>query len=177
MDFPLLRTFEVDSIFVDFLNKKFYDYVGEFGLDYDFTAFKSNTGGHTKNLVYWENSEYQNFVTETLIDLVSNELILSRDRIQIHFSHFLDYNGDGWIETHNHVHAEDFVLFVYMNDCDTGHTVFYLNNEEEFRERTLTKIKPTSGLCALFSSSLFHSGDYTNESKRLFVVGIRVNLE
>ena len=178
IDFPLLKTFEVDSSFVNFLNKKFSDYIEENSITpASGPIYLSETGGHTKNLVEWENEEYQTFLNTTLLDLISKQLNLNKSQVKIHYNHFFDYNEGGEVKIHNHSHSEDFVIFVYTKTCDSGHTVFYLNSKEEFRKRTVVRLKPTFGLCACFSSSLFHFAEYTDESKRIFVIGVRINLE
>ena len=178
MKFPLLNTFQVDESIVSFLNRKFEQYSSSNSLVFpsktNDPVYVSETGVHTKNMCLWDDDEYRNFLDNTLLEMCSKELELDKDKIDIHFTHFFDYRKGGLVNVHNHSAYEDYVMFIYTNTCSSGNTVFYLNWEH--KSRTKVKLKPTSGLAALFSSSLFHEAEYTSEPKRIFVVGIKINL-
>ena len=50
------------------------------------------------------------------------------------------------MDYHQHLHNEDFVLFIYLKDCKDGNTVFHLNNfDSEFAYRTKFEIQPREG--------------------------------
>jgi len=178
MKFPLLNTFQVDESIVSFLNRKFEQYSSSNSLVFpaktNDPVYVSKTGIHTTNLCLWDDDEYKNFLDNTLLEMCSKELELDRDDIDIHFTHFFDYRKGGWVRPHKHSPFEDYVMFIYTNTCSSGHTVFYLNPDH--KDRTTVKLQPTSGLAAFFSSSLVHEAEYTSEPKRIFVVGIKINL-
>ena len=89
-----------------------------------------------------------------------------------HYIHFLDYDKGGRMELHNHKEHEDFVLFIYLKTCQSGQTVFYLN--DLFPERTTISVTPKENLGAVFSAMVDHEGLYTKEHKRIFVCGIKM---
>ena len=82
----------------------------------------------------------------------------------------------GYVKLHNHVHAEDFVVIIYLNTCNKGKTIFYLNHTNEFKERTKVEISPIKGNGVCFSSLVMHEAELTEESKKIFVLGVRVKL-
>lgn len=181
MNFPLLNTFQVEDSIVDFLNRKYDEFSSTNGLisskDSNDTIYVSDTGVHTGNLCLWNDVEYRNFINTTLLNICSNKLDLDPKFVHIHFTHFFDYREGGQVKLHNHLTAEDFVLFIYTKTCSSGHTVFYLNHHPEYMHRTKVRLKPTRGFGSIFSSMLFHEAEYTNEPKRIFVVGIKVYLK
>jgi len=181
MNFPLLNTFQVDDSIVNFLNKKFDQFSVEQELisskESEDSIYVSETGVHTGNLCLWDDVEYRNFLYNELLDICSNKLNIDSKYVHIHFTHFFDYRDGGEVKLHNHLECEDFVLFIYTNTCLSGDTVFYLNHHPEYKHRTKIKLKPTSGLGAIFSSMLFHEAEFTRESKRIFVVGIKIYLK
>jgi hypothetical protein len=90
----------------------------------------------------------------------------------------LEYIDGGEMGYHNHCHNEDFVFFIYLSSCNTGHTVFHLNGfNEEYAKRTIVSLKPQKNTGVLFSSLVMHKGEYTEENKKIYVVGIRVNTQ
>jgi len=90
----------------------------------------------------------------------------------------LDYVDGGEMGYHKHDQNEDFVLFIYLSSCNSGHTVFHLNDyNKEYGSRTVVKLKPEKGMGAIFSSAVLHKGEYTKENKRIYVVGIRVDTQ
>ncbi len=181
MDFPLLKTFNADESIVNFLNKKYEQLFSEGQIfetkNSNDTIYVTETGFHSGNLCLYEDKEYKNFLENDLLQICSNQLNIDPKQIIIHYTHFFDYNKGGHVKLHNHVKSEDFVLFVYLNTCSGGNTVFYLNHLPEYSHRTKVKLKPTGGLCSIFSSMLFHKAEFTDEAKRIFVVGIKVDLE
>jgi len=178
MDFPLLRTFEVSESFTSFLNKKFYLYKKENdSFDVQENYFDEQNGYQTRNLLEWEDKEFHEFVDKRLTELVSSQLDIDRSKVSYHWLHFLDYEKGGSMGYHNHWHNEDFVLFIYLKDCDSGSTKFHLNHfNEEYADRTQINILPKENHAAIFSSLVMHKGEYTEENKRIFVVGIRVSV-
>jgi hypothetical protein len=176
MDFPLLKTFEVDPKITKFLNIKFNQYSTFHPNNPDITFFDNNNGYQSKNLLDWNDSEYQTFLKTELIDLISEKLNLKKSSISYFFTHMLDYQNGGKMGEHRHYHNEDFVMFIYLKTCSSGETVFYLNDFcEEYRKRTTVKLVPKENQAAIFSSLVLHEGLFTKENKRIFVVGIRVN--
>lgn len=180
VNYPLLNTFQIDDSTVNFLNKKFDQFSEEQELisskESEDSIYISETGVHTGNLCLWKDIEYKNFVKKDLLDICSSQLGLDTKNVHINFTHFFDYRTGGEVKLHNHLECEDFVLFIYTNTCNSGDTIFYLNHHPDYKHRTKVKLKPTFGLGAIFSSMIYHEAEFTNESKRIFVVGIKVYL-
>jgi len=179
VDFPLFKTFKIDISIVDFLNRKFEEYARSMPLyQADNRVYISETGQFTSNLLQWDDEEYGRFVKDQLIQIVSTELRINQDSFSLYYNHFFDYNQGGYVNPHEHSEFEDFVLIFYLNDVKCGgETCFYLNSHPNHRYRTSFKITPTKSLVVGFSSGLFHSVEWTDEPKRVFVVGVRVDLK
>jgi len=180
MDFPLLRTFSVDDNIVRFLNKKFDYYYCISPESSDKSNYFNNinikSGYQTDNLLNWSDSEYQNFLNTDLLEIISKNLGIGKNNIEYFWTHMLEYQNGGKMDAHRHFHNEDFVIFIYLKTCKTGETVFYLNDYcQEYKERTSIEILPVSGSGAIFSSLVLHEGKYTEENKRIFVAGVRIN--
>lgn len=176
MNFPLINTFQVGDRTIDFLNRKFDQYVSEQGLISAKASgdevYVTDTGVFTNNMCLWEDEEFTRFV-DWLVDLFAEKLDVTRNAISIHFTHFFDYQQGGLVNVHEHTDSEDFVMIVYTNTSESGDTIFYLN--PKFKSRTHVSCKPTKGLAVLFSSMLQHEVKYTSDPKRIFVVGVRIN--
>jgi len=177
MDFPLLKTIQVDLETIDFLNRKCQQYFKECPtLPAENNVYMSDTGQFTHNLAYWKDLEYIKFVDTILLTNVSNLLNIPKEKVHLYYQHIFDYKMGGYVKLHNHVHAEDFVVIIYLNTCNKGKTIFYLNHTDEFKERTKVEISPIKGNGVCFSSLVMHESELTEESKKIFVVGVRLNL-
>ena len=181
MDFPLLKTFQVDSKTIDFLNQKREQYFKEGSTrPAENDIYISDTGRFTNNLVDWDDKEYKQFIKDILLDNIANLLNLSPEKVDLYFQHIFDYKEGGYVKPHNHAHVEDFVVIVYLNTCDKGKTIFYLNKEQNYpterSDKTKIEISPIKGDGVCFSSLLMHEAELTSESKKIFVVGVRINL-
>ena len=178
VNFPLLKTFQIEEYLIDFLNEKFEKYSLEQKLfSAENSIYISDTGVYTFNLCKWNDENYRSFIKDDLLGICSNQLNIDKENIDIHYTHFFDYRQGGKVEFHNHIDHEDYVMIVYVNTCSKGDTVFYLNHHPNYRHRTKIKIKPTKGLGSIFSSMLFHEAEFTEEPKRIFVVGIKIDLD
>lgn len=176
MNFPLLRTFEVSNLITYFLNQKVVEYKNEYNSWDDVNCFDTNNGYQSTNLLQWEDKDFLEFIRVELSAMVCNQLGVERDRFKYHFIHFLDYKNGGSMNYHKHWHNEDFVLFIYLKDCESGKTIFHLNDyDEDSSDRTLVELTPKKNLGAIFSSLVKHKGENTEEEKRIFVVGIKLN--
>jgi len=177
-NFPLLKTFDVDSEITNFLNLKFDEYFQHHDLiPAENIVYVSETGGYTMNLLEWKNIEYQKFLNSNIIDVIAKCLDLSRDDFYLHYNHMFDYACGGYVKEHKHDHAEDYVFIFYLNDCSTGETVFFLNNHNEIdKQRTSIRVYPNKNRGVCFSSMLFHKAEYTNEAKKIFVVGVKLKI-
>jgi hypothetical protein len=178
MNFPLFKTFKVSRLFTSFLNRKFDEYKKDHeSYNVEKNTFDESRGYQSKNLLTWDNKQFKNFTDRKLKRLISSHLNVRQSQVSYHWVHFLDYETGGSMRYHNHLHNEDFVLFIYLKNCKTGNTVFHLNDyNSEYAYRTQFEIQPQRGRSAIFSSYLMHRGDHTNENKRIFVVGIKVDL-
>ena len=179
MNFPLLKTFDVSSSITSFLEKILIKYVNRVGWDKRdiYNSFDKNKGRQTWNLLEWDDEEFKNFTENELLDLISSHLEIDKSKVSYTWIHFLSYENGGSMELHKHWHNEDFVLFIYLKTCSSGRTIFYLNDfNEEHVIRTPVGILPKKNLAAIFSSLILHEGEFCNENKQIFVVGIKVNL-
>ena len=181
MDFPLLKTFQVDSKTIDFLNQKREQYFKEGPTrPAENAIYISDTGRFTHNLVYWRDKQYKQFSSDVLLNNISNLLNLSPEKVDLYYQHIFDYKEGGYVKPHNHAWIEDFVVIIYLNTCDKGKTIFYLNKEQgqdtDRSDKIKVEISPIKGNGVCFSSLLVHEAELTSESKKIFVVGVRVNL-
>ena len=179
MNIPSLKTFQVESAITDFLNRKFEEYQNTFpsvGIYYPEGNFKG--GYQTGNLLEWEDKEYDNFKKKELLNLTFNLFEMDKScRIQFFFNHMLEYGKGSSMVNHTHIHNEDFVMFIYLNDCNDGHTGFYLNDfKPEYKERTTVMVKPIKNTGVFFHAGIPHEGFPTYENKKIFVSGIRIDL-
>ena len=180
MNFPSLKTFEVESRITDFLNRKFEEYQKVFpplDIYYPDNSFKGE-GYQTGNLLKWEDKEYSNFRSTELMDLTINLFEIDRPYgIQFFYNHMLEYGKGTSMAPHQHLHNEDYVMFIYLNDCNDGHTGFYLNDHQpEYKERTTVRVKPIKNTGVFFHAGIRHEGFPTYENKKIFVSGIRIDL-
>ena len=177
MNFPLFKSFNVSRLLTSFLNRKFDENKKQVGVWDNENSFDAGNGYQSKNLLIWRDKEFSNFVDGKLKRLICSHLNIKQSQLSYHWIHFLDYETGGSMKYHQHLHNEDFVLFIYLKDCKDGNTVFHLNNYNiEYANRTRFEIQPRRGRSAIFSSYLIHKGEHTNENKRIFVVGIKVDL-
>ena len=154
MDFPLLKTFQVDPQTIDFLNQKRQQYFENHPTKpAENVVYMSDTGRFSGNLASWEDKEYQQFLREELVNIISDLINIPRQKIDLHYQHIFDYKKGGYVKPHNHVQKEDFVVIIYLNTCNKGKTSFYLNHRNEYRKRTKVEISPIKGNGVCFSSS------------------------
>ena len=184
INFPLLKTFEVESSVTDFLNEKLEQYRNLYDDEYinnnadrnAFTNEEKNSGYQTLNLLEWDDQELNNFRENKLLDIISFQIGIDKSKVSYHWMHMLEYENGGSMDYHNHMHNEDYVLFIYLETCNSGETVFHLNHSNpEYSDRTKIKVKPKKNLAAVFSALVMHKGEYTEENKKIFVVGVRIN--
>jgi hypothetical protein len=176
MNFPLLKTFDVSSSITSFL-EKIFNRVGLDNIPRN-NCFDQSCGYQTNNLLKWDDEEFKNFTENELLDLISSHLDIDKSKVLYTWIHFLSYKNGGSMELHKHWHNEDFVLFIYLKTCSSGRTIFYLNDfNEENLIRTPIGILPKKNLAAIFSSTLLHEGEFCNENKQIFVVGIKANVK
>ena len=163
----MLKTTKVNESVTNFLNQKFNYYIKTVGEKGQKT---------TPNLLLWPDKEYQNFLNNEILNLISKEFLIKKERIKYVWTHMLEYKNGGKMEAHSHMHNEDFVFFIYLNSSkSSGETVFYLNNfNEDSKKRTKVSVLPTKNLSVCFSALLTHEGFESYEGKRIFVVGFRL---
>ena len=176
MNYPLLKKFTVDEKITDQLIKTYNFYrelnPNAFSEINRFSNEEKNSGYQTPNLLEWQDEEFQIFLNNDFFKFVSDQLGTSK--FSYYWVHYLEYENGGSMDIHRHWHNEDFVLFVYLSTCNSGHTVLYLNDyNQEHMERTCIRVQPIKGTGTCFSSLLAHKGEFTYENKKIFVVGLR----
>ena len=181
MDFPLLKTFEVEPWIIESLLEFLEDlkinlpknpYIEE-------TAFSNLSDSYaTDNLLDTDFPKLDIF-TKFFLNKASNLLNLPEKNINLFWVHFLDYGKEGEMGFHNHAFNEDFVMFIYLSTCEDGETIWQLNSSnEESKERTSLSCLPEKGKGAIFSSLLDHCGAVNKGgTKKLCVVGLRIKLD
>ena len=179
MDFPLLKTFEVESWLVESL----LEFLEELKIklpNWEYkTAFSDVPDSYeTDNLVDRDYPQLDIF-SKYFISKASDLLHVPEKNIELFWFHFLDYGKGGEMGIHNHMHLEDFVMFIYLSTCDDGQTTWYLNNfDGESQKRTTISCVPERGKGALFSSLVDHYGTPNAAgTKKLCVLGLRVRLD
>jgi len=181
IDYPLLRTFQVSDSIVEFLNKKIEEYKDSHESSNEITEFSNyrwNSGFQSGNLLNWEDEEYREFLDNQILELISNHLSIPKSNLTYAWNNILEYIDGGKMGPHNHCHNEDFVIFIYLSTCNSGDTVFYLNNyDQNSIKRTTINIRPQKNKAAIFSSIIFHEGKFTDENKKIFVAGVKINSE
>ena len=75
------------------------------------------------------------------------------------YLHLIDYEKNGYQLEHDHKKTEDYSCILYLNNCNTGHTVF---------ESSL-KIKPEKNKLIVFKSDLKHYGETCLSNKKVAV--------
>ena len=178
MNYPLLRNFSVDPLITKFLIDKYESYRNSNPMTWQentsFNNNEKNSGYQTPNLHKWQDEEFQTFLNNGLSKFVSEQL--GTDKFSYFWVHYLEYENGGGMDIHKHWHNEDFVLFLYLSTCNSGHTVFYLNDyNQEHMERTCIRVQPIKSTGTCFSSLLSHKGEFTYENKKIFVVGLKLN--
>jgi hypothetical protein len=176
-NFPLFKTIEVDDEVVVFLEKTLELYKSENSGSRVPQFQTSKDSYRCGNFLLWDNSEFNKFKDTVLIDLYSKHLNISSNKIDIMWSHALDYGSGALMSPHKHMHNEDFGMLIYLNDCDDGQTQFYLNDHNDgSRIRTKYRLTPRKGFGVCFSSMVLHEGLFSIEGKRMFVSGVRINV-
>ena len=180
MNIPSFKTFKVDDKIIDFLNRKFKQYQETFPPSdryYPKNCFKGE-GYQTGNILEWQDDEYQQFLRKECSQLIDDIFEVDYPyKVEFFFHHMLEYGKGTSMPLHTHDHNEDFVVFIYLNDCSDGQTVFYLNDKkDEFKERTSVIVKPTKNMGVVFHAGISHEGLPTYQNKKVFVCGIRIDL-
>jgi len=117
-------------------------------LDTSFGTCTKN-GFQTSNIL--EYPKYKN-----LKNVMQNILPKKYDLFHIHL---IEYFINGYQEGHNHIKTEKYSFILYLNDCNTGHTVF--NNN--------IKVKPEKNKLILFDSDIWHYSEVCLTNKQVAV--------
>jgi len=178
MNFPLLKSFQVDEPLVIGLNSWLDNRISAGGAFDENNSFSRRGYGYqTENLAF-ANDPALVTLRESLLSIAAEQLGLPRSGIRPFWLHMLEYDAYGSMERHKHDHNEDFVLFIYLKDCSDGDTVWYLNNyDPDAMCRTTFSLKPRAGMGAIFSALVLHEGLATVDGKRVCVCGIRLSGE
>jgi hypothetical protein len=86
-------------------------------------------------------------------------------KLKYFYIHMIDYQNGGKMNVHKHNHNEDYSFILYLNSCNDGETMIYIDDNQY-------KIIPEKNKVLLFSSHIPHSAEYS-ESKRVLVGGLR----
>ena len=179
IDFPLIKTFHVNSRVISFLNRKYEEYRLLNQLrPAENEIYMSDTGLFTDNLLEWKDKEYQKFAKNKLVTMVSKQLRIDKKQFSMYWTHIFDYQKGGYVREHKHDDVEDYVMLLHLNKCSSGETIFYLNNyDEEAKNRTTIRVMPLPNRGVCFSSQVMHKVSYTQEPKRILAAGIKINVK
>lgn len=139
--------------------------------NYDFihaNRFCTYNGNQTENLIHLikdKTLEGQKF--EEIKNTIKTHIF---GKFEYHWIHAISYNDDGYQKRHTHDKNEECSFILYLNDCDDGHTNFYVNPKRNIQY----KIKPEKGKLVVFSSSIPHDADKTTQNKKILVGGLRI---
>ncbi len=138
-------------------------------LDFDFVLKYATVNGYqTKNLI--DLTKEENLIGshfKTIKDIIENHIDA---KFEYHWIHAIKYQKDGFQERHKHSHNEDCSFILYLNDCSDGETNFYVNPERSIQY----KIMPEIGKLIVFSSSILHDSEKTNQDKKVLVGGLKI---
>lgn len=96
-------------------------------------------------------------------DIMEN--ILNK-KYEVFHIHLIDYEEGGYQEEHDHKRTETHSFILYLNDCDTGYTVF---------EKSV-RIKPEKNKLVVFGSDLKHSGEICLTNKKIAVGAMNIRI-
>lgn len=82
--------------------------------------------------------------------------------------HLISYHNNGFQTMHNHSTTEDLTYILYLNDCDSGHTVL-LSYDCEIR------IKPEKNKLLMFPSFIDHYAEKALENKKIAVGALKLS--
>lgn len=140
------------------------------------TCFKSQ-GYQSGNLLDLGDPDILEFSALMRFHLAQN-LGIDQEGLDFVFLHFLDYGQQGRMDEHDHKDKEDLTFLLYLNDCNDGATVFYLNHANEFsKTRSEINVQPRKGKISVFNSTVPHRGDITTSNKKIFAGGLCYNAE
>lgn len=118
------------------------------------------------------------FASNNLVELLTDDLFIKNinlileecqkylpDQVDYFYMHMIDYQNGGDMLIHKHDHNEDYSFILYLNDCDDGYTVLYLDRP--------IRIKPEQGKMLIFSSDVYHSATFSKD-KKILVGGLKV---
>ena len=88
------------------------------------------------------------------------------DDVFIDHIHLIQYYKGGLQNAHDHFATEDYSFILYLNDAD-GDTKFHVRDE-------IINSRPEKGKLLIFDSFIWHSGEVSNEGKRVAVGALRV---
>ena len=109
----------------------------------------TKNGFQTSNIL--EYPKYKN-----LKNVMQNILPKKYDLFHIHL---IDYEPGGYQLEHNHTQTEKYSFILYLNNCDTGCTVFENN----------LKIKPETNKLIVFDADKWHHAEINLSSKKVAV--------
>jgi hypothetical protein len=151
------------SGFLDFIKEK------ESELDFDFKLKYTTINGYqTKNLI--DLIQTENPIATYLKNIKSDIESHIDARFEYYWIHVVSYQKEGFQEKHKHSHNEDCSFILYLNDCSDGETNFYVNPERNIQY----KITPECGKMVVFSSSILHDSEKTNQNKKVLVGGLKI---
>ena len=158
MNIPAFRTFEVDESITDYFDKYFVK-VKETDKGQQEVSCTTN-GYQSDNVLGYCDQTFRSHV-DLIIDKISDFGL----QVKPYWVHYIEYYKGGYQIKHNHTKVEDYSCILYLNDCDDGHTVF------EIGKNILHDMKPKRNKACLFVSSINHSGNKSEEGKKVIVFG------
>ena len=132
---------------------------------YDCATINGNQTENLKYLIHNNTFEGKNLIK--IKKIIENHI---STKFEYHWIHAISYGPNGHQNKHVHNHNEECSFILYLNDCDDGETNFYVNESRNIQY----KIKPEKGKLVVFSSSIPHDAQVTNQRKKLIVGGLKI---
>lgn len=119
----------------------------------EFANNNCTVNGFQTNSLHEE--EYMKPYLDYIVSLLPN-------RLKHRWFHMIDYDKTGYQREHDHAKTEIYSYIIYLDDSNSGHTYFNLNNNKLF-------IKPIKDMIVFFPSYIMHGGLEVTDNKKIAV--------
>ena len=132
---------------------------------YDYATINGNQTENLINLI--ENGSIEGECLIKIKNIIENHITA---KFEYHWAHAISYKIGGYQNKHTHDHNEECSFILYLNGCNNGETNFYVNPTRNIQY----KIKPEKGKLVVFSPSISHNADITDQEKKIIVGGLKI---
>jgi hypothetical protein len=166
MDLPYYYEFFVDNDIIDFFNDKLDFYKSNKNFFIPENSSATINGIQTCNMLNFDDKDVEHY-----LNILKNKIEKKCEtNLYYHWSHLIEYKNNRHQQLHKHDHNEDFSIIVYLNTCEDGETLFYINQKRNITHTCF----PEKGKSIMFSSTIYHSANKTFSNKRVLVLGLKL---